>query len=77
MSEEPGEHDLPARPEDYDGIPVGVRLAATADAMEEFNRVLWNIAKSVFIIVAMLLGISMVVIAYYAAEFLATLAVVP
>lgn len=73
MTEEQTDADLPANTDDFDGAPISVKLATTADALEEFNRVLWNVAKSVFIIVAMLLGISMVALAYYAAEFLATL----
>lgn len=73
MGEKQANPELPANTEDFGNVPVGVRLAATADAMEEFNRMLWNVAKSVFIIVAMLLGVSMVVLAYYAAHFLATI----
>lgn len=54
-------------------VPTAEAIGQAADAMEEFNRLLWQVARSVFIIVAMLLGISMTVIAYYAAMFLATL----
>lgn len=57
-------------------VPPAEAIGRSADAMEEFNRLLWQIARTVFIIVAMLLGISLVVLAYYAAEFLATLSVV-
>lgn len=67
------EDNLPKRYDPRGAIPTAEAIGATADAMEEFNRLLWQIAKTVFIFVAMLLGVSLVVIAYYAAEFLATL----
>lgn len=52
--------------------PTTQDVSDAADSMHEFNRLLWEIARSVFIITGMLLGISMLVLAYYAAEFLAT-----
>lgn len=69
------EEDTPQikRYDPRDVIPPAEAIGSAADAMEEFNRLLWQIARSVFIIVAMLLGVSFVVLAYYAAEFLATL----
>lgn len=65
----------PSQIQRYDprrAVPTAESIGGAADVMREFNRLLWEIAKSVFIVVAMLLGVSMVVLAYYAAEFLAT-----
>lgn len=53
--------------------PATEAISKAADSMHEFNRLLWEIAKSVGIIAAILLLISLVVLAYYAAAFLATL----
>ena len=52
--------------------PTTQAVSDAADSMHEFNRLLTEVAKSVFIITGMLLGISLLVLAYYAAEFLAT-----
>lgn len=75
--------DSPERPDggelqEYDPkraaqLRVGDQLAHAADGMEEFNRLLWQVARTIYIIVSILLAISFVVMAYYAAEFLVTL----
>jgi len=67
------EQDLP-EPEGGLDLRTGEHLGSAADAMEQFNRLLWQFARSLFIVVAMLLSISMLVIAYYGAEFLVGLA---
>ncbi|GAB7011730.1 hypothetical protein [Halolamina salina] len=67
------EQDLP-EPEGGVDLEAGERLGSAADAMEEFNRLLWQFARSLIIVVAMLLSISMLVIAYYGAEFIVGLA---
>lgn len=67
------EDKLPQRYDPRNAFPTAEAIGATADAMEEFNRLLWQIAKSVFIIAAMLLAVSAVVVLYFLAEFLATL----
>lgn len=64
---EMSDEQLPARSEDYDGIPAAVRIADTADAMEEVNRLLWQLAKSVFIIAAILFALFMVFAMYWLA----------
>lgn len=46
--------DLPARREDYEALPTADRISAAADAMGEFNRALWQVAKAIFIIAAIL-----------------------
>lgn len=48
-------------------------IAYAADGMEEFNRLLWQLAKSLWIITSALLAVSLLVIAFYAAEFMVTL----
>lgn len=48
-------------------------FSQSADTMEEFNRFLWQFARTVFIIAAMLLAVSSVVVLYFLAEFLATM----
>lgn len=54
-------------------VPTMDKIGHAADSMEQFNRILWQIAKSLGIITLMLLMISLLVIAYYAAEFMVTL----
>jgi len=81
-----GDHDCPEAPRETDGgeiqkydpehtaaLRVGDQLANAADGMEEFNRLLWQVARTIYIVVSILLAISFVVMAYYAAEFLVTL----
>lgn len=51
------------RPED--AVTATDRVSGAADTMEEFNRFLWQLAKSFWIITAMLLGIFLVFAAYY------------
>lgn len=64
---------LPERPRDdpVDEVPPPTpaqRLGAAADAMGEFNRILWQVAKGVWIIVLMLLGVFGVAIAFLIAK---------
>lgn len=68
-SQPEGNAQLPARTETFDFAPAE-RIGDAADGMAEFNRLLWQFARSLFIFVAMLLAISLLVIAYYAAEFM-------
>lgn len=63
------EQDLP-EPEGRFGPKTGERIGTAADAMEEFNRLLWQVARSLFIVVAMLLSVSMLGIAYFAADLM-------
>lgn len=54
-------------------IPGVERVSGVADALEEFNRVLFEIAKSFWIITAMLLGIFLLLIAYNVVEYVVML----
>lgn len=45
------------------------QLASTADSMVEFNRMLWEIAKSVFITASILLAVFLVIAAGLLVKF--------
>lgn len=64
---------LPARADDFDDVPPALRLAAAADGMSEFNRILKEIAKSVWYTTAILLGFFAVFVAYLVAKWGLTL----
>lgn len=64
---------LPARPDDFDDVPPALRLKAAADGMSEFNRILKELAKSVWYITAILLGFFAVFVAYLVAKWGLTL----
>lgn len=74
MTDDDADSDLdePLKLYNPSALPGPESIEAAADSMAEFNRLLWEVAKTVFIVVAMLLGFSMLVMAYYAAQFLAT-----
>lgn len=64
---------LPARADDFDDVPPALRLAAAADGMSEFNRILKELAKSVWYVTAILLGFFSVFVAYLVAKWGLTL----
>lgn len=64
---------LPARADDFVDVPPTVRLSAAADSMSEFNRILKEIAKSVWYVALILLGFFVVFVAYQVAKWGGTL----
>lgn len=62
---------LPDTPREH--IPTAERIDEAADGMEAFNRILWQLAKSMWILMLMLLGIVVMILAYYLVEFVAAL----
>lgn len=60
--------ELPARTEEFESLPTADRISEAADAMEEFNRLLWQVAKGVGIIAAILFFLFMVFAMYVLAQ---------
>ena len=66
-TDEKSDVELPANPERYD-IGPQVRLEAAGDTMEEFNRVLFQVAKAIWFTALILLAVFVVFMAYVLAQ---------
>lgn len=73
VSEEDSEAPDLQRYDPRQHVPPTERITDAADSMEEFNRLLWQLAKSFWIITVMLFGMFLLVIAYYIVEFVVAL----